>query len=225
MKKYLILIFFIIFLPGCSFKSTPPQINNIPNKDTEEISTLPTIKYSDDNYKIYSFNSGINRLDLNFDKKDDYIFVSHINGADYYDYHVTADRDVYNFFIDNKREAPLSSYWNIITKEISNKKIDQFERDFVVQELLGCNGGGTLRLVQTRKNETLLVLINENIKEKDKNNTSVVFNIYKLKKSGNIAGSDYLFSFIKEVVGDSKGCGVEKLGDKDIISVIQKANL
>lgn len=193
------------------------------NNDIAKNSFQPIIIYNNDNYKVYSFNSGINRLDLNFDGLEDYIFVSHINGADYYDYHTTADRDIYNFYINNKREAPLSSYWNIITKEIPNKKIVDFERDFVVPELLGCNGGGTLRIAQTVKKETLLILISNNQKEEDGSNTSVIFNIYKLNKSGNIAGSDYIFSFVKEVIGDSKGCGVLELGDKDIISAIQKA--
>lgn len=227
MKKYQILIVALAILSGCSVKNLPAKndnklSNNI--KENLEILSRPTIVYSDDNYKIYSFNPGINHLDLNFDKVDDYIFVSHINGADYYDYHTLADRDVYNFFIDNKRGAPLSSYWNIITKEIPNKKIDQFERDFVILDLLGCNGGDLLRLVQTNNKETLLVLIDENSNEKDGSNTRVKFNIYKLKKSGEITGSDYIFSFVKTVVGESRGCGIYELGDKDIVAAIQKAN-
>ncbi len=234
MKKYIILIVAVTLLSGCGFNNISntlsSEIGNVSgvskedNKNSEEILTLPTIIYSDDSYKVYSFNKGINGLDLNFDLIDDYIFVSHINGADYYDYHVTADRDIYNFFINHKRNAPLSSYWNIITKEMPGKKIDQFERDFVVQELLGCNGGGTLRIVQTKNNETLLVLIDENPKEEDGCNTRVRFNIYKLRTSGSIAGSDYIFSFVKEVVGESRGNSIEELGDKDIVSAIKKVN-
>ncbi len=193
------------------------------SNDLEKILFQPEIIYSNDNYKVYSFNQGVNRIDLNFDMVDDYIFVSHINGADYYDYHIRADRDVYNFFINNERsELHLPSYWNIVTKEIPDKKIDQFDRDFVVLELLGCNGGGTLRIIQTSKNETLLVLIDENPNEKDGANTRVRFNIYKLQKSGEIAGSDYIFSFIEEVIGESRGCYIDMLGDKDIISAIEK---
>ena len=43
--------------------------------------------------KIYSFSQGLNNIDLNFDGLDDAVFVSHIIGADYYDYHVVFDRD------------------------------------------------------------------------------------------------------------------------------------
>lgn len=198
-------------------------VNNKPNDGIEISSLKPTLINSNYDYKVYSFNSGINRLDLNFDGLDDYIFVSHINGADYYDYHILADRDVYNFFIDNERGGNLSSYWNIVTKEIPNKKIDEFERDFIIEELLGCNGGSILRIVQTNNNETLLVVINENPNEEYGNNTRVRFNIFKLKKSGEINGSDYIFSPINSFIGESRGCGIEKLGDKDLINAIKKA--
>lgn len=172
--------------------------NNPISDDLKKTLSKPKIIYSDDDYSVYSFNPGVNRIDLNFDMVDDYIFVSHINGADYYDYHIRADRDIYNFFINNDRsESHLPSYWNIITKEMPDKKIDQFDRDFVVLELLGCNGGDVLRIVQTNKNETFLVLVDENSNEKNGANTRVRFNIYKLQKSGKIAGSDYIFSFIK----------------------------
>jgi len=233
MKKILILIIFLLLITGCSISGKTKVLSNENGLATSSLNQVvseqsklqPIIIYKDDNYKVYSFKPGINRLDLNFDGLEDYVFVSHINGADYYDYHVLADKDVYNFFIDNERDdLNLPSYWNIVTKEISNKKIYQFERDFLIPELLGCNGGGTLRLVQTKKNETLLVLIDENPKEKDGCNTRVRFNIYKLYMSGNIAGSDYIFSFVKEVVGESRGNGIGGLGDKDIISAIQKAN-
>ncbi|MCK5510975.1 hypothetical protein KAI65_05565 [Candidatus Parcubacteria bacterium] len=225
MKKYLILIFIVVVLLGCSNKNIFPPNNNILTAITEESSSQPKIIFSDDNCKVYSFNSGINRLDLNFDKIDDYIFVSHINGADYYDYHTIADRDIFNFFIRNERDGNLQSYWNIVTREEVGKKIDKFDRDFVISELLGCNGGGTLRLVQTKKSETFLILIDKNTEEKDGSDIKARYNIYKLKKSGKISGSDYIFSFVKEIIGNSSGCGIETLGDKGIVDVVKEINL
>jgi len=191
-------------------------LNSESIKTSSTIQTLVPIR-DYENYRVFSFNPGINHLDLNFDGIEDNIFVSHINGADYFDYHIDANRDIYNFFINNQ------SYWNIVTKEALNKKIDVFERDFVVKDLLACNGGNILRIVQTKNNETLLVFIEENTDEKDGANTRVKFSIYKLKMSGEIAGSDYIFSLIKRVIGTSVGCHIDKLGDADLIDAIKEA--
>ena len=210
------------FSQDCDIENLSLHSNNKTNETTTETSLQSILILSDNNYKVYSFTPGINYLDLNFDKIDDYIFMSHISGIDYYDYHTLSQRNIYNFFINNKEDnSNLPNYWSIVTKEIPNKRIDEFERNFSALESLGCNGGEALRLIQT-KEETFLALIDENPKEKDHSNTRVRYAIYKLKKSGNLAGSDYIFSFIDEVIGKSRGCGIDGLGDKDIIYAIQK---
>lgn len=220
MKNLLFLIIPLLLLSGCSNKTTPSvnvMESSIPSKAS---SSQPILTQSDDIFKIYSFNDGGNNLDLDFDGVDDYIFVSHITGADYYDYHTNANRDIYSFYINYANpEAPNS--FNIITKEIPNKKIVDFDRDFDVQEPMACNGGNILRIAQT-KNETFLVIAKENPGEEDGTKTRVLFSIYKLKLAGNLMGSDYIFSLVKDVVGESSGCRIEDLANKDIISALQK---
>jgi hypothetical protein len=220
MKNLLFLIIPLLLLSGCSNKTTP-LVNvigsSIPSKAS---SSQPVLTQNEDIFKIYSFNAGGNHLDLDFDGVDDYIFVSHITGADYYDYHTNANRDIYSFYINYANpEAPNS--FNIITKEIPNKKIVDFDRDFDIQEPLACNGGSILRIAQT-KNETFLVTAKENPGEEDGAKTRVLFSIYKLKLAGNLRGSDYIFSLVKDVAGESRGCHIEDLANKDIISALQK---
>jgi uncharacterized protein YceK len=220
MKNILLTIISLLLLSGCSNKVIQPAKvveSKIASKAT---SSLPILTYSDDNFKIYSFNAGDNALDLNFDGVDDYVFVSHITGADYYDYHTNANMDIYNFFI-NYANPDLPNSWNMVTKEIPNKKIINFDKDFTTTELMGCNGGSVLRIAQT-KNETFLIAAKENRGEKDGANTRVLFSIYKLKTSGNLKGSDYIFSLVKDVVGESRGCYIKELTDKDIVGALQK---
>ena len=70
-----------------------------------------------------------------------------------------------------------------------------------------------------------LILIDENPEEKDGSNTRARYNIYKLKKSGKTSGSDYIFSFVREIIGNSGGCGIGALGDEGIIDVVKEINL
>lgn len=220
MKNILFIIIPLLLLSGCSNKTTP-SVNVMESSITSKASSSqPILTQSDDIFKIYSFNAGGNNLDLDFDGVDDYIFVSHISGADYYDYHTNANRDIHSFYINYANpEAPNS--FNIITKEISNKKIVDFDRDFDIQEPMACNGGSILRIAQT-KNETFLVIAKENPGEEDGAKTRVLFSIYKLKLAGNLRGSDYIFSLVKDVVGESRGCRIEDLANKDIINALQK---
>lgn len=161
----------LLLLTCCSNKVIQPAKVAESNIISKATSSQPILTYSDDNFKIYSFNAGGNNLDLDFDGVDDYVFVSHITGADYYDYHTNANMDIYNFFI-NYTNLDSQNSWNIITKEIPNKQIIDFDRDFAITELMGCNGGGVLRIAQT-KNETFLITAKENTKEKDGANTEL----------------------------------------------------
>ncbi len=219
MKNIINIIVILFLLSGCSGVEIESKTEES-NIDLEITSSGPKITYSDDFFIIYSFSDGSNSLDLNFNGTDDYIFVSHITGADYYDYHINANRDIYSFFINYANpESPNS--WNIITKEVSDKKIIDFDRDFVITEPMGCNGGRVLRIVQT-KDETFLIIAGKNPGEKDGADIRVMFDIYKLKSSGKLRGSDYIFSFIDSIVGESRGCGIEKLANKDISNIIQE---
>ncbi len=229
----LVIIFIILkfndglIIKNCFVEEKKQEEKEILKKEVKKKESLltPIEICADDDYKVYSFRSGLNIIDLNFDGVKDNVFVSHICGADYYDYHVVSDRDVYNFFIFNKNYYNDPGSWNIVTKENPNKKIDKFKRSFSVSELLGCNGGDVLRIVQTKSKETFLVLSHASDNKSDGCKISVVFDIYKLKKTGHIAGSDYIFSFVKNVVGESHGSGVGATADKDILGVIRKVLL
>lgn len=111
--------------------------------------------------------------------------------------------------------------WNIVTKEAADKTIIDFDRDFVITEPMACNGGKVLRVAQA-KDETFLIIAEKNPGEEDDANIRILFNVYQLKKSGNLVGSDYIFSLVDTVIGESRGCGVEKLVDKDIVGVIHE---
>lgn len=220
MKNILIIIIPLLLLSGCSNKITPPANTEESGVVTESSASKPILTYNDSSFEIYSFGPGGNNLDLNFDGIDDYIFVSHITGADYYDYHTNANKDIYNFYINYANTEQPNSF-NIVTKEIPNKKIFDFERDFVIAEQMGCNGGQVLRVAKT-KNETFIIIASENQGEKDGANTRAIFNIYKLGLSGEIRGSDNIFKFVKSIVGESVGCGVEELMNKDIVGILKK---
>ena len=182
----------------------------------------PQLVLKNDNYKVYRFSQGLNHLDLNNDGYNDNVFVSHIVGADYYDYHINANTDIYNFYINHPSFSGFDGHWKLVTKESPGKQIDKFERDFSTLEEMGCNGGSALRIVQTKNNETLLALIDENSGEEDGCNTRVIFSIFILKKSGNLVGSDYIFSHVKDVVGQTRGQCISYLGDKDIEYAIEQ---
>ena len=172
-KKYLlifiglIVLFFITSL-GYYLINQKKDIQNKPEQfESAETSSKALLEQENDKIKIYSFAPGNNYIDLNFDGTDDNVFVSHIVGADYYDYHTNANTDVYNFFIKK------SSNWNIITKENKDKKILDFERDFLISEIMGCNGGKILKIAQTN-NRTFLIITKNNNKEPDQSKTKAI---------------------------------------------------
>lgn len=219
-KKYLlifiglIVLFFITSL-GYYLTNQKKNIQNKPEQfEPTETSSKALLEQEDDKIKIYSFAPGNNYIDLNFDGTDDNVFVSHIVGADYYDYHTNANTDVYNFFIKK------SSNWNIVTKENKDKKILDFERDFLISEIMGCNGGKVLKIAQTN-NKTFLIITKNNNKEPDQSKTKAIFSIYELKESGDLIGSDYIFVFIKDVFGSIPGCGIDDLSNQEILEVIK----
>lgn len=228
MEKYLLLIITLLLVTGCNINNSRietdinPQNKYQSSDNTNETKFDPILVLSDFNYKVYSFKPGLNYLDLNFDNLIDNIYVSHIEGTDYYGYRLTANADIYNFFINRKIDISEDNYWNIVTKEVPGKKIDLYERDFFVPTIMGCNSGKSLRIVQTKNRETLLVLIERNKNNTDPCNSNVKFNIYKLIMSGNLNKSDYIFSFIHEVMGKSNGSEIDILGDQDIIKAIEE---
>lgn len=189
--------------------------DNIKEVELKEISAKVLLDQENDNIKIYSFAPGNNFIDLNFDGFDDNVFVSHIVGADYYDYHTNANTDIYNFFIQKDNS------WNIVTKEDKNKKILEFERDFLISEIMGCNGGKVLKIAQTN-NQTFLIIVKNNNKAIDQSKTTAIFSIYELKESGELRGSDYIFVFIKDVFGSISGCGIDDLSNQEILETIEK---
>jgi len=219
-KKYLLIFIGLVVLLfitslGYYLINQKKDIQNKPEQfEPAKTGSKALLEQEDDKTKIYSFAPGNNYIDLNFDGADDNVFVSHIVGADYYDYHTNANTDVYNFFIKK------SSNWNIITKENMDKKILDFERDFLISEIMGCNGGKVLKIAQTN-NKTFLIITKNNNKEPDQSKTKAIFSIYELKESGDLIGSDYIFVFIKDVFGSIPGCGIDDLSNQEILEVIK----
>lgn len=224
-KKYVLIFVYLIILLIITFFGyyiTNQNRGRQITKDTKEfelreINTKTLLDQKNDNVKIYSFAPGNNFIDLNFDGLDDNVFVSHIVGADYYDYHTNANTDIYNFFIQKDNS------WNIVTKEDKNKKILEFERDFLISEIMGCNGGKVLKIAQTN-NKTFLIITRNNNKEPSQSKTKAIFSIYELKESGNLRGSDYIFVFIKDVLGSISGCGVDDLTNQEILEIVEKTS-
>lgn len=217
----------MLLLSACSIDKSQLGDSYIKDVEQDEVFSVsklpypePNLVYSDDTFKMYSFNSGGSFIDLNFDGVDDYVFMSHITGADYYDYHTNANRDIYNFFINYNNSEELNSF-NLVTKEVLDEKIINFDRDFVVADLMGCNSGGVLRVVKAQ-DETFLITAKENPGEVDGANVKVLFNVYILNRSGELRGSDYMFSLLNSVAGQSRGCGIQNLFDKDIISILNE---
>ncbi len=222
-KKYISIFVYLIVLLIIAFfgyyitnqNQEKQTADNIKEVELKEINTKVLLDQENDNIKIYSFAPGNNFIDLNFDGFDDNVFVSHIVGADYYDYHTNANTDVYNFFIQE------GNSWNIVTKEDKNKKILDFERDFLISEIMGCSGGKVLKIAQTN-NQTFLIIVKNNNKAIDQSKTTAIFSIYELKESGELRGSDYIFVFIKDVFGSISGCGIDDLSNQEILETIEK---
>jgi len=100
MKKIIFIFLLTLLLSSCSLNNKrSPEINTEIKNEYQAPSSV-NLEYEDDDAKIYSFSQGLNNIDLNFDGLDDAVFVSHIIGADYYDYHVFFDRDIYSFYIN-----------------------------------------------------------------------------------------------------------------------------
>lgn len=217
MKKIIFIFLLTLLLSGCSLNNKrAPEINTEIKNEYQAPSSV-NLEYEDGEAKIYSFSQGLNNIDLNFDGLDDAVFVSHIIGADYYDYHVFFDRDIYSFYINNQRTEPNSYYWSLVTKEISDKKIGEFERDFVVPGILGCSGGGLLRLAQIN-NATYLLLVSSTENSRD---TSIQVKIYKLGLSGSLRGSDYIFSYVDTFISKNADCGIESIYEAETPNIVK----
>jgi len=219
MKKIIFIFLLTLLLSGCSLNNKrAPEINTEIKNEYQAPSSV-NLEYEDDDAKIYSFSQGLNNVDLNFDGLDDAVFVSHIIGADYYDYHVFFDRDIYSFYINNQRTEPNSDYWSLVTREIIGKKIGDFDKDFVVPEILGCNGGGLLRLAKIN-NVTYLLLISP-VENNNKSDMNVKVEIYKLTLSGNLRGSDYIFSYVDTFISKDADCGIESIYEAEIPNIVK----
>lgn len=222
-KKYISIFVYLIVLLIIAFfgyyitnqNQDKQVLDNTKEVELKKINTKALLDQENDKIKIYSFVPGNNFIDLNFDGLDDNVFVSHIVGADYYDYHTNANTDIYNFFVQE------GDGWNIVTKEDKNKKILDFERDFLISEIMGCTGGKVLKIVQTN-NQTFLIIAKNNNKAIDRSKTTVIFSVYELKESGELRGSDYIFVFTKDILGSISGCGVDDLTNQEILEVVKK---
>jgi len=217
MKKIIFILLIPLLISGCSLENKKTsEVNTEIEKEYQVLSSV-NAEYEDDVAKIYYFSQGLNNIDLNFDGLDDAVFVSHITGADYYDYHVFFDRDIYSFYINNKRTEPSSDYWSLVTKEIPDKKIGDFDKDFVVPEILGCNGGGLLRLAKIN-NTTYLLLVSP---VENNDGMKIKVEIYKLGLSGEVRGSDYIFSYVDTFISKETGCGIENIYNKETPNIVE----
>ncbi len=219
MKKIIFIFLLTLLLSGCSLNNKRVSEINTEVKNDYQAPSSINLEYEDDDAKIYSFSQGLNNIDLNSDGLDDAVFVSHITGADYYDYHVFYDRDIYSFYINNKRTEPNSDYWSLVTREITGKKIGDFDKDFVVPEILGCNGGGLLRLAKIN-NLNYLLLISP-VENDNKSDMNVQVEIYKLTLSGNLRGSDYIFSYVDTFISKDADCGIESIYEAEIPNIVE----
>lgn len=188
----------------------------------------PTIVYSDEHYKVYSFDGYISVLDINFDNIPDVITKAQISGMDYHDWHEISEFYVYNFFIDKTLDMPNNEeYLNLVTKEVSGKKIEEFDRDFAIQYIKGaCNKNETLRLVTIDGVKTILVIIKtENKKGTNgdiKSEQYANYELYELKSTGNRVGSDYIFSHLKTVRSKYASCDMDQFSNKNIVNIIKE---
>jgi hypothetical protein len=185
---------------------------------------IPELVYDEGKYKVYAFNNSMQGLDLNSDGITDVVIKSRIIGADYYSAREVSERDVYSFYIDRAEDTPGQEYYNIITKESLGGKIGEFDRDFVMRNLgvPACNAGETLRIViNTEASTTVLAIVK--MENGDSFENYANFELYKLKMSGTVSGSDYIFSYLKTVRSRYASCDLEQFADDDVVAAVKEA--
>ena len=195
----------------------PPQANTNSH-------IIPELVYDEGKYKVYAFNNNLQGIDLNSDGITDVVIKSRIIGADYYSAHEVSERDVYSFYIDRAEDTPGQEYFNIVTKESLGGKIGDFDRDFVMRNLgvPACNAGETLRIVfNNEASSTVLAIVK--MENGDSFENYANFELYKLKKSGNVYGSDYIFSYVKTVRSRYASCDLEQFANVDVVTAVKEA--
>ncbi len=216
-----------------SLKSAVPIKEEVSKEQKEKVTAdredpdsriKATSVYWDEDYRVYAFNNSINAIDLDFDTIPDVVLKSNIQGKDYYKDYEASKIEVYGFYIEKIDTSPvLSDYYNVVTKEIPDKKIGEFERDFVTRNLHYpvCAGGEAIRVVLNKKGDTILVKIKMENKNGIRNYAN--FELYKLKKSGGTPDSDYIFSYIKAIRSRYASCDLEKFANVDVVTAIKEA--
>lgn len=185
---------------------------------------ISELVYNEGKYKVYAFNNSMQGIDLNSDGITDVVIKSRIIGADYYSAREVSERDVYSFYIDRAEDTPGQEYYNIVTKESLVGKIGEFDRDFVMRNLgvPACNAGETLRIVfNNEAYSTVLAIVKMENGDSFKNYAN--FELYKLKKSGNVSGSDYIFSYLKTVRSRYASCDLEQFANIDVVTAVKEA--
>jgi hypothetical protein len=203
-------------------KERMERIETEPDDDYSSIEAYPV--YRDDSYRVFAFYNNINVIDLNFDGVPDAVLRSHINGLDYYGAKEISDRNIYGFYIYKPADMPgMIDYWNVVTKEEPGKKIDEFDRDFMVpdMDIPTCTAGKAIRVVFTNQANTLLVET-EMENEADSENYAN-FKIYKLTKTGHIVSPDYIFSHVATIRSKYASCDLEKFANEDIVIAVKEA--
>ena len=203
----------------------PEQKEKITAKqDNTNSHIIPELVYNEGKYKVYAFNNSMQGIDLNSDGITDVVIKSRIIGADYYSAREVSERDVYSFYIDRAEDTPGQEYYNIITKESLGGKIGEFDRDFVMRNLgvPACNAGEALRIVfNNEASSTVLAIVKMENGDSFKNYAN--FELYKLKKSGNVSGSDYIFSYLKTVRSRYASCDLEQFANVDVVTAVKEA--